>query len=66
MKKYTVQATLMVDEIDMDNEDWVDLEEITKPYEVTAENEKEALDSFHSNIPIATLEDFEITCTKTQ
>jgi hypothetical protein len=60
---YIVQATL-IDEVLLHIADADNLEEILTEYEIVAASKDEALDSYHSNIPIKSLESFEITCTK--
>ena len=60
MKTFIVQATCVVAKDTLDHDDKLDFNWITEPYEVEAENEDAALDSYHGNIPIACLDDFDI------
>jgi hypothetical protein len=64
MNIYIIKVTPLVTEELLDYDDRLDLEELTTPFEIEAKSKKEALDVFHECIPIACLEDFEITCTK--
>lgn len=60
LKTFIVQATCVVAKGALDHDDKLDFNWITEPYEVEAENEDAALDSYHGNIPIACLDDFDI------
>ena len=63
---FTVSAELSAHTAyeDLEHLDQENFPEITTDYSTMARDAEEALDHFHSNIPISNLEDFCITCRK--
>lgn len=61
---FTIEAELLVDEKELDSEDKECLEEILTPYTTSAYSEDDALDQYHSNVPVSCLEHFDFKCTK--
>lgn len=62
VKTFRVTAKQITPFKELDHNDQECLGMIIEPYEVDTISEDRALDMYHNNIPIACLEDFEITC----
>ena len=60
MKKFIVQAKCNTSKEFLDYDDQQELELICEPFKVECETEDEALDAYHSTIPIACLDYFDI------
>lgn len=59
---YKIMVRQLVPDEELDHDDRADSP--VGEYEYVAESEDEALDDFHSEVPIACLEDFEIKCER--
>ncbi len=62
VRRFLIQATCITPHGDLDGDDQFELDLIIAPFKCDALNEDDALDYYHGIIPIACLDDFEITC----